>query len=286
MMKACDVVTANKLLLDIIKTNLSGEALNWVEAWEATPDQINGLGKAFVMAPRKTGKAIVQPSVLQLAALEDAGLANVSQWSIDRLFRVWLLGNLPATAQDKLYAAIDQLFLSAEMNEAVALYSALPFLPFPAIWAKRCAEGIRSNIGSVLEAIMENNPYPAQYLDEAAWNQLVLKAFFTEKNINLIVGLDERDNLELALTLTDYAKERWAAGRKVNPQLWRLVGKFTNEEIFEVLKTGLQHYDQVEQRAIALAVAASDYEPAKDYIDTFPELKAVLAEGSLSWDKF
>lgn len=285
-MKESDVAMADKLLLDIIKTNLSGEALNWLEAWEATPDQINGIGKTFVMVPRKTGKAIIQLSAAQSTALKEAELAYLAQWSIDRLCRVWLLGNLPATGQDKLYTAIDQLFLLAEMNEAVALYSALPFLPFPGIWAKRCAEGIRSNIGPVLEAIMENNPYPAQYLDDAAWNQLVLKAFFTEKDINLILGLDERANLELALTLTDYAKERWAAGRKVNPQLWRLVGKFTNEEIFEVLKTGLQHYDQVEQRAIALAVAASDYQPAKDYIDTFPELKAVLAAGSLSWDKF
>lgn len=286
MMKESDVVTTNKLLLDIIKTNLKGEGLSWLGAWETTPDQINSIGKTFVMAPRKTGKAIVQLSDSQLAALNDADLAYIAQWSIDRLCRVWLLSNLPATDQDKLYAAINHLFLSAEMNEAVALYSALPFLPFPEIWALRCAEGIRSNIGSVLEAIMENNPYPAQYLDEAAWNQLVLKAFFTEKNINLIVGLDERANLALALTLTDYAKERWAAGRKVNPQLWRLVGKFTNSEIFEVLKIGLQHYDQVEQRAIALAVAGSDYQPAKDYINTFPELKTVLTTNSLSWDQF
>lgn len=285
-MKESDVVTDNKLLLEIIKTNLTGEGLNWLEVWKASPDQLNSIGKTFVMAPRKTGKAIIQLSDSQLASLKEAGLAYIAQWSIDRLCRVWLLSNLPATDQDKLYAAINQLFLSAEMNEAVALYSALPFLAFPEIWVMRCAEGIRSNIGSVLEAIMENNPYPAQYLNESAWNQLVLKAFFTEKNINLIVGLDERANIELAITLTDYAKERWAAGRKVNPQLWRLVGKFTNEEIFEVLKTGLQHYDQVEQRAIALAVAASGYQPARDYIDTFPELKAVLNTGSLSWDQF
>ena len=123
-------------------------------------------------------------------------------------------------------------------------------------------------------------------MDEAAWNQLVLKAFFTEKNINLIIGLDKRANLELALTLIDYAKERWAAKRKVNPQLWRLVGKFINAEIFETLKVGLQHYDQIEQRAIALAVSQSDYQPAKDYINTFPELKLALSEGNLNWDSF
>lgn len=281
-MKERDTEEINNLFNDIIKANLSAEGMAWLE----TPHTTDTIGKAFVMAPRKTGKAIIKLSEIQKAALNAAGMSHIAYWTIDRLCRVWLLSTLAANDQVKLYATIDELFLSAEMNEAVALYSALPFLTFPEIWVKRCAEGIRSNIGSVLEAIMENNPYPAQYLDEAAWNQLVLKAFFTEKNINLIVGLDGRANLDLALTLIDYAKERWAAGRKVNPQLWRLVGKFTNAEIFESLKTGLQNYDQVEQRAIALAVSASDYQPAKDYIHTFPELKAITADGQLNWSEF
>ena len=89
------------------------------------------------------------------------------------------------------------------MNELVALYSALPVLAYPEIWKMRCAEGIRSNIGHVLESIMYNNPYPMQYLDEKAWNQLILKAFFTDKDINLIPGIDKRANAELARTRSD-----------------------------------------------------------------------------------
>ena len=63
------------------------------------------------------------------------------------------------------------------MNELVALYSALPLLAYPEAWVHRCTEGIRSNIGPVLEAIMIANPYPSENLSEAAWNQVVLKAF-------------------------------------------------------------------------------------------------------------
>ena len=282
MMKERNTEEINNLLKAIIKANLSAEGMAWLE----TPNTTDTIGKIFVMAPRKTGKTIIKLSAAQEEALSIAKISYMASWTIDRLCRVWLLATVATDDQDKLYATLDRLFLSAEMNEAVALYSALPFLPFPEIWIKRCAEGIRSNIGPVLEAIMENNPYPAQYLDEAAWNQLVLKAFFTDKNINRIVGLDDRANLDLALTLIDYAKERWAAGRKVNPQLWRLVGKFINAEIFEVLKTGLQNYDQMEQRAIALAVSASAYQPAKDYIHTFPELKAITTDGALNWSEF
>jgi len=273
-----------EIIWSVINNNISLEAEKWLEDFIQSPDQSLQVAKVFVMLPRKTGKLSVAINEDQQKALDTAGYGYIRNWTIDRLSRVWLLSNLTLPDKEQLYSTLERLFLSAEVNEAVALYSALPFLPYPEIWVKRCAEGIRSNIGSVLEAIMENNPYPAAYLDEAAWNQLVLKAFFTEKNIKLIVGLDERANLQLALTLVDYAKERWAAGRQVNPQLWRMVGRFINAEIFEDLKIGLQHYDQTEQRAIALAIAESDYQPAKDYINTFPELKLVLADGSLNWN--
>jgi hypothetical protein len=281
-----DITAGREALSGIVKSNVNADCQNWLEGVIQSSDQTARISQAFVMVPRKIGKLLVQLSDEQKTLINEAGLNYISNWTIDRLCRVWLLSALNSGNQDQLYSTIDRLFLSAEMNEAVALYSALPFLAHPEIWVKRCAEGIRSNIGSVLEAIMENNPYPSANIDEAAWNQLVLKAFFTEKNINLIVGLDKRANLPLALTLTDYARERWAAGRQVNPQLWRLVGKFINAEIFEALKIGLQHYDQTEQRAIALAVDQSAYQPAKDYINTFPELKVALADGSLNWDSF
>ncbi|MGN8055880.1 EboA domain-containing protein [Pedobacter sp. 22163] len=285
-MKGDDTMAIQKALSAIVKSNVSADGQNWLESITQSADQSNKISQAFVMVPRKTGKILIQLNEEQKVLIEEAGISYISNWTVDRLCRVWLLSTLNSIDQEKLYTTVDRLFLSAEMNEAVALYSALPFLAHPEIWVKRCAEGIRSNIGSVLEAIMENNPYPSENLDEAAWNQLVLKAFFTEKNIKLIIGLDKRANLELALTLIDYAKERWAAKRAVNPQLWRLIGKFINAEIFETLKIGLQHYDQIEQRAIALAVAQSEYQPAKDYINTFPELKLALLEGNLNWDSF
>ncbi|KQM71466.1 hypothetical protein ASE74_23450 [Pedobacter sp. Leaf216] len=286
MMRADDKKLIDEILSDIVKSNVNDECKNWLEVTLQSTDSNAQISKAFVMVPRKTGKASIKINDAQKVSLDKAGIGYIDTWTIDRLSRVWLLSTLNSENQDQLYSTIDRLFLSAEMNEAVALYSALPFLAYPEIWVKRCAEGIRSNIGSVLEAIMENNPYPSENLNEAAWNQLVLKAFFTEKNVKLIVGLQERANLALALTLTDYAKERWAAGRDVNPQLWRLVGKFINAEIFEALKIGLQRYNQSEQRAIALAVDESEYQPAKDYINTFPELKIALADGQLNWNSF
>ncbi len=74
----------------------------------------------------------------------------------------------------------------------------------------------------MLEAIIHRNPYPAVWLDEPAWNQLVMKAFFTDKDIGQITGLERRANKNLAGILNDYARERQAAGRAINPYLWEV----------------------------------------------------------------
>lgn len=266
-----DLGKMSELLLNIIRNNVDESKLTWLFK-AASAEEIYKLGQAFVMLPRKIGKSFLHISEIQKKQLEELNLGYITTWNIDRLARVWLLGFQSFADAQKSHPVIENLFLAAEVNEAVALYSALPFLNEPESWVKRCAEGIRSNIGSVLEAIMENNPYPSKYLDEAAWNQLVLKAFFTEKDINKINGLDERANERLALTLSDYARERYAAGRKINPQLWRLAGPFINNQIFEAIKIGLNNQDKEEHKAIALAISTSDYEPAKVYISQIPEL--------------
>lgn len=270
-----DFGNTGKLLLNLIKDNIDENAFEWL-ATAGQVDEVRKLGQNFVMLPRKTGKSFLKISETTQRQIEEAGFSYIMDWSIDRLARVWLLNAQSFANAEKSHTLIEQLFLSAEMNEAVALYSALPFLAGPKTWIKRCAEGIRSNIGSVLEAIMENNPYPAKYLDEAAWNQLVLKAFFTEKDIDKINGLDKRANEQLALTLSDYARERYAAGRQINPQLWRLAGPFINNQIFEAIKIGLSNQDKKEHEAIALAISKSDYQPAKAYISQIPELSQLI----------
>ncbi|RZM01073.1 MAG: hypothetical protein EOO88_58185 [Pedobacter sp.] len=99
----------------------------------------------------------------------------------------------------------------------------VPVYSYPEAWIHRCEEGIRSNIGTVLEAIMYHNPYPAKYLPESSWNQLVLKAFFTEKDVTKIIGISERKNRSLSETLKDYVEERQAAHRTVHPEIYKLI---------------------------------------------------------------
>ena len=240
---------------------------------------------AFTAVPRYTGKAILSLSKEEQTQLDQINQGfSVSNYTIDRLARVWLLLHWPSEDKTTYLKIISQLFKAAEMNELVALYGALPLLSYPEAWTMQCAEGIRSYIGTVLEAIMCDNPYPSEYFDQPAWNQLVLKAFFTEKPVHRIIGLDKRANQTLAYTLSDYAHERWAAHRPVDPQLWRLVGKFIDERTYPDIKKVFKEGNSREKEAAALACAQSEFALARALLDEAPELKLAIENKKLNWE--
>lgn len=222
-----DVKKLKASIEEIIIENITDEAWNWLQMKVASHQTGADFNSTFAAIPRRTGKQSITLSNDQKEVLSACRKNfHIENWTADRLSRIWLLLQLDATDQHQYHRSIESLFLAAEMNELVALYSSLPLLAYPEIWAQRCSEGVRSNIGNVLEALLYYNPYPSESLSQPAWNQLVLKAFFTEKQLDLIIGLYERANQDLAYTLADYAKERAAAGREINPVLWLLADKF------------------------------------------------------------
>jgi hypothetical protein len=274
-------------LADIIVRHLTPDAWRWLEEKAtliSSNENIQNFMVAFAATTRKTGK---QPVVLSEAEIKEIQSIRphltIQYWPIDRLCRVWLLMHLDASNPKEYVRIIESLFPTAEMNELTALYSALPVLAYPELWRGRCAEGIRNNIADVLASIMCNNPYPSENLDELAWNQLVLKAIFTEKPINLIVNLDQRTNQNLANTLSDYAHERWAAHREINPLLWRCVGKFINEKIFADIQRIALSENTIEREAAALVCAQITYAPALELIEKNIELRNIIKSG-ITWE--
>lgn len=145
-------------------------------------------------------------------------------WSRDQAARTWLLLALPATDEAAYLSTLDTLFASADLGESVALYQSLPLLPHPEGLRARAAEGVRSNMTALFDAVALRNPYPADYFDDIAWNQMVLKAVFIGSPVALIDGLERRANPELRRMLIDYARERLAAGRPVADDVWRCIG--------------------------------------------------------------
>ena len=273
------------VIQEITRSNISSEAWNWLHE-KLGLTETPAINAAFSLMPRKTGKDIIkfESSDAEIIYEIKPGY-SVKGWTADRLCRVCFLMHLDSTDKEKYFKSIENLFLAAEMTELVALYSALPLLDHPEIWKMRCAEGIRSNIATVLEAIMYGNPYPAKHLDEKAWNQLVLKAFFTEKDVNKIYGFDNRANSELALILSDYAHERWAAGRSVNPLLWRATSKFINERILKDLQKVFEEGGELEKKAAALTIYNSGSAEAMEVLSKYPDLLEEIENGQLGWSE-
>lgn len=277
----------NKVLTSLIEKNLKEENSKWLfdkAALVADNNNNYQLNLTFTSIPKRTGKKVILTEEADEKKLESLLPAfSVNGWTIDRLCRVWLLMQLDSSDEKGYIDCIENLFPQAEMNELVALYSSLPVLNYSKAWKLRCAEGVRSNIGNVLEAIMYHNPYPANNLDDTAWNQLVLKAFFADKDVNKIAGLDERSNKNLTHTLFDYVEERWAAGRAVNPQIWRLTGKYIDASHFYMFEKLMTGGNETDKKAGALALKASSFEKAASLLDQYPELKTAIDEQKLTW---
>ena len=143
---------------------------------------------------------------------------SLEEWTLSQAARVLTITSFPHDSPEGYLKILDQIFSTAEVNELVALYSALPLLPYPEKLQARAAEGVRTNMSVVFDSVVLNNPYPCDYLDESAWNQMVLKALFMERPLYKIYGLENRSNDQLSKMISNYAHERWAAGRTTSPK--------------------------------------------------------------------
>ncbi len=239
---------------------------------------------ALGLVPRKLGKADLN---LAAADLERAQAARPGWdprgWSIDQAARILIL--LHAGGAGARFAArFGQLCRTADVAEGTAFYRGLPLYPDPALLEAQAAEGTRSNMRAVFEAVAHRNPYPREQFSENRWNHMVLKALFVGSTLGPIQGLDERANPALMRMLCDYAHERWAAGRPVSPELWRCVGRFADAEALADLQRVLATGAARERSAAALALAASPAPRAKELLQAAPDLQAALERGELSWD--
>jgi hypothetical protein len=241
------------------------------------------LFRCVSLVSRKLGKAPLALDAAALAVARDARPGwDPSAWPVDQAGRVMLL-LAAATDSDTFVRRLDQLCATADVDELVAFYRGLPVYPDAPRHRLRAAEGLRSNMKVVFEAVAHRNPYPAEQLPEDAWNQMVLKALFVGSSLDAIVGLDRRANRTLARMLSDYAHERWAAHRLVNPELWRCIGPFATgallADIARVLDTGTPP----ERAAAALALRNACDPEARQLLQRHSALRDAVAARGIEW---
>jgi hypothetical protein len=276
-----------RLLESWLERQLDPAGHDWLQGQLARiseAGQTSDLHKTLGLAPRRLGKADL---TLSADDLRDAHAArpgwDPTGWSVDDAARIAALLRFAERAAD-FSATFTELCRSADVGEAVALYRGLPLYPAPEKLDWQVGEGLRTAIRAVFEAIAHKSPYPREHFSQERWNHMVLKALFIGSTLHPIQGLDERANAELAAILSDYAHERWAAGRPVTPELWRCMGPFAEGIMMDDLAKVAESADRSERRAAALALSASPDARAGVILERLPEETTMVKTGRLSWD--
>ena len=280
-------MTPVELLGQWLATRLPAEATAWlaggIERMRANGAE-RDLYLLFSLASRKVGTRPLAPTAAELAAATASRPGwDPGDWTVDQATRVHLL--LASTTDGaETSRRLDRLCSAADIWELVALYRGLPLYPGAPLHVLRAAEGVRSNMRVVFEAVAHRNPYPAEQFGEPAWNQMVLKALFVGSRLHPIVGLDVRRNPLLARMLCDYAHERWAASRPVSPELWRCVGPYASGALLDDFRRLLEHGSVVEQQAAALALLDAADPAATRLLESRPALAHDARSGCLDWE--
>lgn len=241
---------------------------------------------SFGMVNKKIDRIAIKVNEEQLSALQSCEPAfNPALWTLDQFCRLALMLNLDTSSnKEKVETLVD----ASDMRELVTIYKSLIFLENAEEFKMKAIDGIRTNMIDVFDAIALNNSYTSKYFSEDAWNQVILKAIFNERPIYKIIGLEERNNQKLADILHDYAHERWAAGRRVTPELWRMMSGHLNEEKFNDLKKVIDT-DVPEAKAAAVKVIEeSNYAPATNWLAEQNIPKSTLSWGDIGhevWSK-
>ena len=251
-----------KFLYQLIKANADERTMQWLAKQKEkleTDYTDRTLFLAFGMAPRYAGKHLLTLSEEQKKTANQLWEGfQPDGWSLAQLLRTYLLLLLPTNEATTYTASLTKLLETAEVDEQVAVYAALPVLAHPQLLIPLAVNGLRTNITRVFDAIALQNPFPADHLDEAAWNQMILKAVFMGRPLYRIHGADARANPALTRMLVDFAHERWAAGRPVTPELWRFVAPYADASHRADLERVVASENPWESAAGKLACAQSN----------------------------
>jgi len=214
--------------------------------------------------------------------------SSVSQFIKERnittveLTRIYVLITVLKSDRTFFTSKIKKMFETSDTNELSTLLRYLILFPNPEDFLEKAVDAIRTNIADVFDAIVLNNPYPSCFFNELQWNQAYLKTEFMGREVSKILNIDKRSNKTLTRIISDYAHERWSAGREVNPMFWRPITKFIDDNILKDLEKLLQG-NKKEQKAATLCCYYSGNIQANKLLQPSNENVKLIENGGLSW---
>lgn len=204
------------LIRIIFQEELDAERSDWLASVVDRPPQESNidLHEAFLEAPQRFGRDPWVPQLRQ-SILDDNNLSWLTaNCRVDEVARILILAHATQwMAQPE--SLVEQWFRDGGVEEKRAVLRALSVLHRPKAYVELAVIACLSSERTVFEAICYDNPYPAAFFSEAAFNHMVERALFTGRSLDRVIGLAQRRNAELSRLAASYADERIAAGRTV-----------------------------------------------------------------------
>ena len=201
---------------------------------------------------------------------------NIENWTLDQLCRFSLLMYYSLLSVKSL----TKLISVADTREQISIFKSITYLENASHFTPIVVNGIRTNIVDIFDAIALKNPFAASYFSQDEWNQMILKAVFMERPIYQIKNIDQRKNEKLAHILFDYARERWAASRRVTPELWRMISGYITEKLFVEMIKKMAEGNAQDQKAMLKLIQESNLDAAQQWLNS----QSTQIE-PISWDQ-
>jgi hypothetical protein len=278
-----------ELLYSCIKRTASQESLLWLDAkLEEMKTQFSA--RQFFLSFSASFRFFSKKTAVFQASEIDYFHTHYPSWNYDEMAdfeiaRLLIYLNIPSQDKSFYFQIVNRLFSSADMRELAMLYRHMMLYPYPDEYIFLATEGVRTNIKSVFESLALKNAYPSIYFNQQQWNQMILKCIFNQCNLQEVVGLEKNANPELAISLSDYAHERWAANRDIQPDLWQLVAQFELPNQIEDYKRLLESGNDLDAYAGGLACIDSGKEHKIDLLKQYPNIYRDILEKPITWSK-
>jgi len=277
--------TDSKALKSILEAHLDGSTNAWIQ--DKLDVIVNGKSaKDLYLAYSLLANKIEKDKKLDFKAVSNSKLSDYLRKKNAtplQVARIYLLSKTLEENKAYFQSKVANLIQVADKGELETFLKFLILLPGCEDYKPSAVEALRTNIATVFNAISAENTYPSKYFNDQQWNQMFLKAAFMQQDLSRILDIDERANADLARIISDYAHERWAASREVDPLFWRPVGGFLDDALLKDMERLLQSDNSVENRAGALCCHRSDHPEAKKLLEEHPDLQKEVAEGKITW---
>ncbi|MDF0717518.1 EboA domain-containing protein [Muricauda sp. 334s03] len=275
--------TSKDYLSDILKLNIKEPEFQWLTGTVAKISESKSKRDLYISYSLCTSKIHDEPITdFGTSDFEWKDYLETQQASTLELSRIFMLSSV-LEAQDEFLKAVQQLIQIADKTELETFLKYLVLLPNPNNFKFAAVEALRTNIATVFNAISQYNPYPSRYFSTAEWNQMYLKSAFMQQDLKKIPEVDKMANKDLARIISDYAHERWAASRGVDPMFWRPVSNFMEDKLVDDIERLFKSDEEREQKAATLVCFCSDADSAKKLLDTYNTHLPKVEQGDITW---